>query len=327
MGEIERALRTIEMTGASATSDAGMKKVLAIVPLLARILKKCAIEFKDIPVEDIEKKYIDPERIHIADVPVERDLTNTVDVKSVRRLDTVDNSINEGTIVYDIIFYVNAPGLDDKEIGLYVNIEGQAKNYPGYELETRGIFYAARRFCSQKTTETEKIDYSKLEKVYSIWVCVGDVKNEKAGTITQYSIEKKDIIGHLEQDRSIYDKMTVIMIRVNDRMHSDDTLLTGLKEIFSNETTLDMKLQAFRDMGIEVTDEIRKDVNEMCNYGDYIASINLEKGELKGEMKTYFLLVQDGDISLERAAERKGMNKEAFIDEMKKAGYKVPAMV
>lgn len=327
MGEIERALRTIEMTGASATSDAGMKKVLAIVPLLARILKKCAIEFKDIPVEDIEKKYIDPERIHIADVPVEKDLTNTVDVKSIRRLDTVDNSINEGTIVYDIIFYVNAPGLDGKEIGLYINVEGQAKNYPGYELETRGIFYAARRFCSQKTTETEKIDYSKLEKVYSIWVCVGDVKNEKAGTITQYSIEKKDIIGHLEQDRSIYDKMTVIMIRVNDRMHSDDTLLTGLKEIFSNETTLDMKLQAFRDMGIEVTDEIRKDVNEMCNYGDYIASINLEKGELKGEMKTYFLLVQDGDISLERAAERKGMNKEAFIDEMKKAGYKVPAMV
>lgn len=327
MGEIERALRTIEMTGASATSDAGMKKVLAIVPLLARILKKCAIEFKDIPVEDIEKKYIDPERIHIADVPVEKDLTNTVDVKSIRRLDTVDNSINEGTIVYDIIFYVNAPGLDGKEIGLYINVEGQAKNYPGYELETRGLFYAARRFCSQKTTETEKIDYSKLEKVYSIWVCVGDVKNEKAGTITQYSIEKKDIIGHLEQDRSIYDKMTVIMIRVNDRMHSDDTLLTGLKEIFSNETTLDMKLQAFRDMGIEVTDEIRKDVNEMCNYGDYIASINLEKGELKGEMKTYFLLVQDGDISLERAAERKGMNKEAFIDEMKKAGYKVPAMV
>ena len=47
-------------------------------------------------------------------------------------------------------------------------------------------------------------------------------------------------------------------------------------------------------MGIDVTDEIRKDVNEMCNYGDYLYS----KGEMKGEMETYFLLVQDGDIVL-----------------------------
>ena len=54
-------------------------------------------------------------------------------------------------------------------------------------------------------------------------------------------------------------------------------------------------------MGIDVTDEIRKDVNEMCNYGDYLYS----KGEMKGEMEAYFLLVQDGDISLDRAAEKK----------------------
>lgn len=50
-------------------------------------------------------------------------------------------------------------------------------------------------------------------------------------------------------------------------------------------------------MGIDVTDEIRKDVNEMCNYGNYLYS--------KGEMEAYFLLVQDGDISLDRAAEKK----------------------
>ena len=322
MGEIERALRTIEMTGASATSDAGMKKVLAIVPLLARILKKCAIEFRDISVEDIEEKYIDPERIHIADVPVEKDLTNTVDVKSIRKLDTEDSSINEGTIFYDIIFYVKAPGLNGKEIGLYVNVEGQARDNPGYDLETRGIFYAARRFCSQRTTETDKIDYGRLEKVYSIWVCVGDVPNEKAGTITQYSVEKKDIIGHIEQERSIYDKMTVIMIRVNDRMKSDDTLLNGLKEIFSDETTLDMKLQAFRNMGIDVTDEIRKDVNEMCNYGDYLYS----KGEMKGEMEAYFNMVKKGFITTSDAAAELNMSEEEFINAMKNAHEGAPVM-
>ncbi len=54
-------------------------------------------------------------------------------------------------------------------------------------------------------------------------------------------------------------------------------------------------------MGIDVTDEVRKDVNEMCNYGDYLYS----KGEMKGEMEAYFLLVQDGDISLDRAAEKR----------------------
>ena len=75
-------------------------------------------------------------------------------------------------------------------------------------------------------------------------------------------------------------------------------------------------------MGIDVTDEIRKDVNEMCNYGDYLYS----KGEMKGEMETYFLLVQDGGYFIGSRSRKKGMDKKEFISEMEKAGYKVPVM-
>ncbi len=327
MNTIKKAIASIAESGSSSNGDAGMKKVLALVPLLARIMKRCVAEFKDIPVEDIEALYLDPDRIYISEVPVEKDFTNNVDVKSVRGLQNEDTSINEGTIYYDIIFYVKVPGEADKEIGLYINVEGQAKLNPGYHIETRGLFYAARRFGSQKTTLTEATNYDELEKVYSIWVCVGLVPDKYAGTITEYSIEKKDIIGKVEQDRSIYDKMTVIMIRVNDKMQSDDTLLNGLKDIFSNEASFEKKIQAFENMGINVTDEIREDVNDMCNYGDYLYNSGVEQGISQGisqgERNIYFKMVDKGRISSAEAAAELKMTEKDFLDEMEKAGYKV----
>ena len=75
-------------------------------------------------------------------------------------------------------------------------------------------------------------------------------------------------------------------------------------------------------MGIDVTDEIRKDVNEMCNYGDYLYS----KGEMKGEMEAYFNMVKKGFITTSDAAAELNMSEEEFIKNMKNAHEGVPVM-
>lgn len=44
---------------------------------------------------------------------------------------------------YDIWFYVRNPKLDEN-VGVAIGIEAQKSLYPGYDLVTRGIYYALR---------------------------------------------------------------------------------------------------------------------------------------------------------------------------------------
>ncbi len=51
---------------------------------------------------------------------------------------------------------------------------------PEYEIETRGFYYAARRFSSQLRSIAGPDDYAGLKKVYSIWLCMGERVPERA---------------------------------------------------------------------------------------------------------------------------------------------------
>ncbi|MDY5057254.1 MAG: hypothetical protein SPE84_07845, partial [Bullifex sp.] len=55
------------------------------------------------------------------------------------------------------------------------------------------------------------------------------------------------------------------------------------------------------------TDE--KEVKHMCEQMERIEN----RGEAKGVLKTLIQLVQDGDLSLNRAAEKAGMTTEEFL--------------
>jgi len=268
--------------------DAQAKKIIANRKFLARILKQYVPEFADISYEDIRDKYIES-KIYISEVEVERDRTNpsqeAADVKGNVVSDTIDGIMNEdvtateGKVTYDVLFKVKCPGKEGRFIEFYVNVEAQAKYNPGYPLETRAIYYAARRFASQFKHISKMTDYGKLEKAYSIWLVMGDTVPKKvSGTVSYYHITKDDVVGRFDQDADIYDKISAIMIRFDEDSEIEDPYLKALQTIFRLKSTKEEKTAAFESQGIELDAELKEEVDDMCNYGSYVAESSRREG-------------------------------------------------
>ncbi len=48
------------------------------------------------------------------------------------------------------------------------------------------------------------------------------------------------------------------------------------------------------------------------------------RGEVRGGNKMLYKLVQDGDITIEKGAEKMGVSNEQFVNQMTLCGYKAP---
>ena len=98
--------------------------------ILAHILASTVEEFKGINPKDVEG-YIEGEP-YIGSVPVEPGLTNTKqDGKRIAGLNSESIDINEGTVRFDIVFYVR---LKDRVSQIIINIEAQKDATSGYSI-------------------------------------------------------------------------------------------------------------------------------------------------------------------------------------------------
>lgn len=258
--------------------DAVLKQLLANRQILARILKRFVPEFKHYSVKQIEKKYILPETITISKIGVQKNMTNLVESTG-----TEDKSNNEGNVTYDIMFRVGYPGKSRKMIGMYINLEIQNSYYPGYPIESRAIYYASRRLSS----ELEKIDnhtnYGGLQKVYSIWLCMGDnVPDEKAGTANLLELVNRAIIGNEKIPKEHYDLISAIIIRINDDMKSDDSTMRLLQSLCSKCIDKQQKLDVMRKSGISTNAAVEGGIEAMCNLSESIFRDGVVKGERNG---------------------------------------------
>ena len=281
MSDINNAV-SLSLEEGKARLDAVMKRFLANRQILAVLLKKYVSEFKDCTVEDIENEYIDCKSISVGAVPVEKDFTNQLNTEHIDGIVNEDTSLNEGRITYDVIFKAKAPTKDGGQIGLYINVEAQGRFYPGYPLEARGLYYASRRFSSQLTSIDDGTNYDRLDKVYSIWVCVGDVPDKAAGTVSLYHFIKDDLVGKYDIQPAVYDKINVIMIRLNEKVKVEDSFLNALKVIFSNSASGKEKIESLERAGIK-TNIRSEEVDSMCNYSDWVERVGIEQGIEKGQ--------------------------------------------
>lgn len=243
-----------------AKYDAVAKALLAEKQILARLLKRFVPEFADIALEKIEKLYI--EAVQVSEVEVEQNRSN------IEPLANEDKTLNEGTIYYDVLFKVYFPkaGGQGGYLGMFIDLEPQNKYRVPYPIEKRGMFNAARRFSSQLKSLSEGVEYHLLEKVYSIWICMGDdVPDYESNTVTLYHTEKCDILGTVAREKDIYDMMNVIIIRINDRVPAEDDFLKLLQTLFSNSINGHAKLEELENLGINVNEEIKKGVCSMSN--------------------------------------------------------------
>ncbi|MCD7905348.1 MAG: hypothetical protein LUG24_07235 [Clostridiales bacterium] len=143
--------KAIEDDPALKKYDEHVKRLLGIKIFLAHILIGCIDEFKELDPYEVAEKYIegDPQ---ISKVPVNR---NEAYMQTITGMNTEDSSIDEKTVVYDILFYAYLP-ISGETVKFIINVEAQLKFNPGYSLLKRAVYYCSRMISAQYTKEFDE---------------------------------------------------------------------------------------------------------------------------------------------------------------------------
>lgn len=285
-----------------AQYDAACKRLLSEKAILARIMKECLEEFQDIPVTDIENKYIEgtPE---IGETPVLPDDATP----RIQGAANEDAAIREGTITYDIRFRAIAPK-DGGYIQLIINIEAQNDYYPGYPLIKRGMYYCSRMISSQYGVDFPPEQYKGVKKVYSIWICMNPPKSRE-NTINRYHMTEEHLVGEAREVRENYDLLTVLMVCLGD---SDCTqgLLRMLDVLLSSRMAPAAKTDVLeKEFEIPISRSFETEVSGMCNLSKGVwqdgEREGIEKGKIEGKIETKLqdikLLMDTLKLTMEQA--------------------------
>ena len=260
----------VKTIGYHARGDIPAKSLLKYRAIIARILKGCVKEYKDVSLKDIETKYIQKEEF-----TENREIhgLNSAVINSHPEKITGQNTesaiVGEGKIYFDLIFYAYLP--NEKELTKFIiNLEPQDEFYPGYPLVKRGFYYNARLISGQYGTEFTGQEYGKIKKVISIWICLNPSR-QRMDTINRYRITEENVVGNVRLNPSDYDVMEVIMVclhdDVNGRKHSE--MIDMLSVLFSDKLNGDRKQKILeKDYSLEMTQEYKEVVNSMCNMSD-----------------------------------------------------------
>lgn len=350
MARKQKLAQHIEAAGINARLDEACKRLLGNRIILAWILKSVVDEFKDYDVGEIADMYIEGSPV-IAATAVHQDESG-ITGESIRGEDTVDKTISEGTVTFDIRFRAVVPS-NGKVITLILNVEAQNDFYPGYPLVKRGIYYCCRLVSGQHGTEFSDSHYEKLKKVYSIFICINPPKNHE-NTITKYEIMETNLKGEVREPVENYDMMTAVMMCLGKKAEGKaekgkiaeekaveeqpEGTLKLLTVLLSSELEAGNKMEILeKDFGIPMTGELEKEVTQMCNYSKGVEEKGIRKGLSQGIQQglsrgiqqgiqegiqsgtfiTLCSLVQDGLIPAQEAAKRMNLSTEEFLKKMK----------
>ncbi len=261
-----------------AKYDQAAKMIWRNREILAPLLKFCLKEMKDQSVESI-MKLIDADSISedtpVSDIPAR-----------VIELSTEMNSTIDKPITFDYHFVVKNPVLSSESflVRLHLIIEFQGKNKPtlrdgkSYEIESRGIYYAARELSSQLGRITEQTNYADLEKVVSLWIVTDDkTPNNIQNTCVRYHIGKDDVFGEAEIRESLYDLLEVVVIRRGNDGEFTEPVLDYLSAVY----TSDIK-RIDKYTPVSKNPEIIKEVSKMPGMSQVIFDRGVVIGEERG---------------------------------------------
>ena len=270
-------------------------------------------------------------------------------VTKVQGMGNEDISQNEGTVYYDVRFNAIAPSTEEHgNIRLIINAEAQNRFKPKYPLTKRAVYYGSRLISAQHGTVFTKSDYQKLRKVYSIWICVNPAKRFR-NTITRYSLKPETIIGNAVEAPENYDLINIVMVCLGKMEEwNDNNLIKFLGVLFQNELSAREKKDILeRDFDIPMTETFESEVDDMCNLSQGVAEEamqkgleqgrqegiergiergreqGIEQGLLQGRIHTLIELVNDGVLTIEKAAGKAGMSVEEFRNVMKNANTQI----
>ena len=248
------------------------KKLLSYKEVLAWILKECISEYNAYDIDYIIR-CLDGSNILLQEEDVHYGIRKITD-------NTEDDNGVDGLIRYDIKFSPTLP--DNAKTQMIINIEAQNKYSDGYPLIKRGIYYASRLISAQRGTVFYKEDYGKIQKVYSIWICIDGLRLEEP-KITEFSLDKKEYYGKRKQiEKKDYDLIDIIIIRLcKDPDKYDSKIIRLLTHLITNKYALEERKRVLKeDYGIKM-EEVYKGVKDMSSLGEAV----FQEGKLEGEMK------------------------------------------
>lgn len=292
--------------------DAGCKALLGCTAVTAFIVKNCIPEFHDMSLEEIQeyiiykkaKSQMTPEELaeiqaentspveigcHIVD-----DLPDKLNEKNVE-----SKSTNEGTIYYDVLFDIGIPDGKSPPSRVIVDIEAQNEFKPGYAILKRGSFYCGRMISAQKETVFRNSDYNKLQKVYSIWLCIAPDEDVR-GVCNAYNMSEICLAKEHHFPKEQYDNFCIILACLQDKQ-SANNMVRFFSSVFDNEMPVEEKLDLARECGLQVTADVKEGINQMCNYSDYVEQKGIEKGRIEALSESVVKLVREGNYSVEAA--------------------------
>ena len=259
--------KTIVAADHRAQYDECVKKLLSHKEILAHILVHTVDEFKGMNPKDVID-YIEGEP-YVGVVPVDSGQTNT-DVKDpetgemVKGLNTEDTEIKEGMARFDIIFYVR---MRDGISQIIVNVEAQKQNPSEYKIVNRAQFYVCRMISSQQGRDFQKSNYDDIKRVISIWVCMNIPEN----TLDFYRMTNEKVLGSYDWGGKL-DMLNIVVIGLAKEIPEHDEkyeLHRLLSVLLSPEMEPMKKCEIIEnEYRIQVEDEVREEMNIMCNLGE-----------------------------------------------------------
>lgn len=264
--------KDIALADRKACYDTYCKRILANKSILTWILKFTVSEFAEMTFSQIRNCIDgDPE---ISSERIEPGYTNSRITGEMNE----DKIPDEGAVFFDIRFSVRI-GEIHRQIKLIINIEAQKDFYPGYDIVTRGIFYGSRLISSQLGTEFSYSHYDDIKKVYSIWICM-NAPATIGNAISKYSIKKTDYVSGIPDRVKGYDKLSVIIICLNETSENQSQLTAMLNTLLSSRLPVKEKIQNLENkFQIKVNNDLGKELNQMCNLSDLVEERGMEKGK------------------------------------------------
>lgn len=265
----------LSITEGKTTFDTQCKKILSHKIILAWILKYAVSEFSELTITEIYNCIEDTPTISSIGV-----LPGSSNSEKIAGMTTENKIQDEGAIYYDIRFSTTIP-TKAKSIRLLINLEAQKAFSPGYQIVTRGFFYDTRMISAQLGTEFSIPHYNGIKKVYSIWICMA-APNYIGNAISEYHITKEDKVPGIPKRPWTYDKLSVVIIALNEKRKTDHKLLRLLKTLFSDKPYSEKKKILEQEYSIYLEG---KELKHMCNLSEYIEERGLEKGQTIAKQK------------------------------------------
>lgn len=271
------------------TLDESFKRMIATPEVLAPIFYEVVDEFKDYSLEEV------------LDVIKRSRIDGDVDVLNLEDYGDGEDSL----ITYDSLVTVDMSDVSGKRhdsslhqvyTSVIVDTEMQ-RDRPGYVLENRAQYYAARLLSRQLKSINQTENYDKLIPVYSIWI----VRNP-------YEVQRNSVCHYVFKDgrgRAISNHdgrtntlMHVVMVYLpKPGSETADELLNYLMAIFTKNLAIS-KLTRL----IQNNREVKKGVEKFMTLETAV----LEEGRKEGMVWTYHKM----GFSKDEIVEETGLSEE-----------------